>query len=230
MEFSVIAIIFFTVVLFVVIVIIGNIQREKRRKELQAWANKYGLRFNPDYDYSIEERYSQFSCLRQGSGRYAFNVISGELTDRNLLAFDYHYETHSTGPKGQTQTHHHYFSALILQTNLPLKPLFIRPEGFFDKITEFFGMDDIDFESSEFSRTFYIKSPDKKWAYDVIQQSTMEFLLAAPRFTLQFHDRDIMAFRGDTLTTPDFDAALGVIEGIMERLPDYLIRELKGDV
>jgi len=119
--------------------------------------------------------------------------MEGTWSDRHLLAFDYHYETHSTDSKGHRRTNHHHFSAVILASALPLKPLFIRAEGFFDKLTEFVGFDDIDFESAEFSRKFYVKAKDRRWAYDVIHARTMEFLLSMPRFTIQFDRNNVIA-------------------------------------
>ena len=55
--------------------------------------------------------------------------------------------------------------------------LLIRPEGVFDKMAGAFGFDDIDFESAEFSRQFYVKSPDRRFAYDVVNAGMMDFLL-----------------------------------------------------
>ncbi|MFH1737728.1 MAG: hypothetical protein ABIH23_01885 [bacterium] len=221
--------IFAAVALFIIaLVLIGYLGSRARIKELSAWADSKGFRFNPDRDHDMEDRYPDFSCLREGSARYAYNTIQGSQNGRGICAFDYHYETYSHDSKGHRQTHHHHFSAVIANTHLPLKPLFIRKEGFFDKITEFFGMDDIDFESAEFSRNFYVKSPDKRWAYDVISQATMEFLMSAPTFSLQFQGNDIIAYRGSTFSVSDFEDAVNVIEGILNRLPDYLLRELKG--
>lgn len=205
----------------------GYIQAQRRKQELSDWARKLNFQFDPNEDYGFDTRYTQFSCLRQGSNRYAYNRIEGRRNDRPILAFDYHYETYSTDSKGHRQTHHHYFSAVIVHTDLPLKPLLIREESFFDKLTEFVGFDDIDFESNEFSRSFYVKSPDKKWAYDVIHQKTMEFLLNAPRFTLEFSGREIIAYRGRTFSTTDFEHGILVIEELLALLPDYLLRELR---
>ena len=39
------------------------------------------------------------------------------------------------------------------------------------------NFDDIDFESDEFSRKFYVQSSDRKFAYDVLHPRMMEFLL-----------------------------------------------------
>lgn len=216
--------------LVIVLIVFGAMAAAKRRKALQAWATARGFTFSAARDGSFMDRYPGFHCLRRGEGgRYAFNVMRGVDRDRPTVCFDYHYRTSSTDSKGKRKTHHHYFSAAILDTGLPLRPLLIRPEGFFDKITEFFGADDIDFESAEFSRKFFVKSPDKQWAFDVIHQETMEFLLASPRFTLQSAGRNVIVYAGGTFDTNKFDQSLAVVHGLIDRLPDYLLREMKGD-
>ena len=214
--------------LFVTLIIISAFYAAKRREQLAKWAASQGLSFRRDRDHSFDEHYSEFKQLRHGSNRYAHNIMSGEWGDCQLHAFDYHYETRSRSSKGRRRTHHHHFSAIILSTPLPLQPLMIRPEGFFDKITEFFGYDDIDFESAEFSRRFYVKAEDRRWAFDVLHARTMQFLLDAPTFTIQFDRRNIMAWRTNRFKAIDFEQAIGNVTGILDRLPDYLLKQLKG--
>ncbi|MBI4230940.1 MAG: hypothetical protein HY608_08915 [Planctomycetes bacterium] len=210
-------------VIVIPIAVLVAIAAKKRRKDLAAWAAANGFRFRPEKDRSLDDRLPGFSCLHQGRSRYGYNFIEGERDGRGVLAFDYHYVTGS-GKHQQT----HVFSALVLETRLPLKPLFIRPEGFLDKVTEFFGMDDIDFESVEFSRKFYVKSSDKRWAFDVIHQKTMEFLLAHPRHTIEFQGRWVLVRRGEAkFPPPEFGEALTVAEGILERLPESMLKELR---
>lgn len=213
--------------LVIAVAIYGYYQAEQRKKELAEWGAGLGLRFDASKDYSLDQRYHEFDCLLQGSARYGFNHLRGSYRDWPLHAFDYHYETYSTDSKGRRTTHHHYFSALVLLVDLPLRPLSIRPEGFFDKVAAFFGVEDINFESDEFSRTFHVKSPDRQWAYDVLHQATMEFLLHAPRFHVELGIRRAIAFRQSRFSVPDFHAALDLLEGILDRLPNYLLRELK---
>lgn len=199
----------------------------KRRKELLAWAQSKGLVFSAGKNYGMDTRFPELSALRQGENRYACNVMEGDWAGRPVTAFDYHYETYSHDSKGRRQTHHYNFSTVVIGSGLPLKQLFIRPEGLFDKVAEFFGCDDIDFESAEFSRKFYVKANDRKWAYDVIHTRTMEFLLGSPRFTIQFIPMAVAAWRASTFSVRDFEAAAEVIRGILDRLPDYLVKQLK---
>jgi hypothetical protein len=142
-----------------------------------------------------------------------------------VLAFDYHYETHSTDSKGQRQTHHHHFSAVIVGSDVPLKPLLIRPEGFFDRVKGFFGFEDINFESAEFSRKFFVAAPDRKWAYDVLHQRAMEFLLVSPVFSLRFDTQCVIAWRSATFEPAEFTQALTLVRGLLEQIPDFVVKE-----
>jgi hypothetical protein len=197
----------------------------QRRKELTAWAQSNNLRFDPTKDHSFNSRYPAFGCLRQGHRQYAYNITTGSLLGRPFTGFDYHYETYSTDKDGKRQTHHHYFSAAVLGTQIPLRPLLIRPEGFFDKVTEFFGYDDIDFESAEFSRRFYVKAEDKRWAYDVLHARAMQFLLDQPRYTIQFERDCVIIYRSSTFKIEDFEAAAKIVDGLLDQLPDYLVKQ-----
>ncbi len=197
----------------------------QRRKELQSWAKANGFQFDRSRDGSLDGRYAAFGCLHKGSKRYGYNHLMGQWKDRPMHGFDYHYETYSTDSKGRRQTHHHHFSALVLESEMPLEPLFIRPEGFFDRLTEIVGFDDIDFEWSEFSREFYVKAPDQRWAFDVLHQRTMEYLLDSPRFSIEMDGHHVIAFRDSRFSSEDYAAAADVITGLLDRLPDYVVAQ-----
>jgi hypothetical protein len=219
------------VILFIALAIAGVAfgfwQNRKRRQELELIAQRHGWQLNSGKDSSFDDRYGEFSCLKRGSNRYANNILTGSSAGRAFCGFDYHYETHSTDSEGKTQTHHHSFSAVMVETGLPLEPLSIRSESFFDKIGGLFGFDDIDFESDEFSRTFHVKAPNRRWAYDVLHQETMEYLLHAPRFAIEFSGPRVLAQRDSLFKPTDFETALDVIAGIVDRLPKSVLREMK---
>jgi hypothetical protein len=228
MNFLIIVVIFAAIAAAIGFAIWNSRMKDKRRKEMAGWAQVNGLKFLPDRDNSIWLRYQPFKCLQRGEDRYAYNIMVGTSGTRVMSAFDYHYETHSTNSKGQRQTHHHYLSALVVDAGLPLKPLFIRPEGLLDKVTEFVGIEDIDFESAEFSQKFFVKSPDRRWAYDVLHQKTMELMLAYPRFHIDFQGTQVMAYYDNkTFSLGEFGSALKVVTGILDYLPPGVVEELK---
>jgi len=210
------------VILMILGAIYGSRKEKQRSAALGGWAAHHGLSFVPKGqgdDSSFDNRFPAFDCLRQGDRRYAYNIAEGDQDGRGVYAFDYHYRTQSSDSKGRTQYHHHHFSAVVLDSHLALKPLLIRAEGWWDKMTSAFGFDDIDFESAEFSREFYVKAPDRRWAYDVINQKTMEFLLRAPRFSIELAGPHLIIWRGKSLAPAEFEHALGVGEGLLARIP-----------
>jgi hypothetical protein len=210
----------FIVIVIAAIIFIAISAQIKRRKAMLEWAQSRGFTYNRGKIYNLDTQFVSFDCLQQGHSRCAENIITGSLESRSFIAFDYHY---TTGSGKNTQ--HHTMSAVILTSPLILKPLLIRPENFLDKISEFVGFDDIDFESAEFSRKFFVKSPDKRWAYDVINQQMMEYLLAAPVYSICFSMTHIIAWQHKTLSPEGFESAISLINGILDRLPDYLVKQ-----
>ncbi len=210
--------------------VVGARQRAARKAALAAWAAARSLRFRDARDSLFDEHFSNFNCLRQGDDRYAYNIIEGNLDGRALLAFDYHYSTHSSDSKGRRRTHHHHFSAVILQPAHPLRTLHIRPENIFDKIGEFFGANDIDFESAEFSRRFCVKADDRKWAYDVLHARAIEFIMSRPSANIQFDDSAAILWPAGGSDIAGLEASVGTLAGLFDLFPEYLLQELRGPV
>jgi len=210
------------VIFVVVICIFAAIYSAKRRKELMAWAHSKGLSYDRHKRYNMENRFAAFKCFRRGRSRYAYNIMEGNWKERPIAAFDYHYRTGSG-----KNSHDYTFSAVVIETALPLKPLHIRTENLADKLADFVGVSDLEFESAEFNRIFYVKSPDRRWAYDVLHTRTMQFLLDSPRFIIQFAPCHVIAYRSTKFSTQEFEQAAETVSGILDRLPAYLIKQLK---
>lgn len=214
------------IILIVVVAIYGAVQNKRRREELFEWANLHGLRFDSAEYSNLDNDWPAFGCLQSGDNRYAYNISAGDWQGRPLMAFDYHFETHSTDSKGHRHTSSHRFSGAIVESAVPLKPLLIRPEGFFDKIGEFFGHEDIDFESAEFSRKFFVKAEDRKWAYDILHARAIEFLLGRPQYCIQFEPRGAIVWKSALWSAAEFQAAIETVQGLLDGMPEYLVRDL----
>lgn len=209
-------------VLVVAGAIYGSIQARKRREGLFALAQRLNLRFNPDSDYELASQYGFLKELNRGDNRYAANVLSGSYQGKDVLAFDFHYETHSTDSKGHQQTQHHWFSLLIMTLPAAFPVLTIRREGIFTKIAEVFGYQDIKFESAEFSKNFCVRSPDKKFAYDVCNAKMIEYLLGNRDLSVEIENQALAFVFGSRLSVEQFENDLQRLVEIRTRLPDYL--------
>lgn len=196
---------------------------KKRRELLQAWVQAKAWRLETAKIKGLERDYPGLKIFSRGHSRRAKNVISGEYEGRPVRLMDYHYETGS----GKNHTTHNV-GVVILQTDFPVIPLSIRRENPFDKVGEFLGKDDIDFESAEFSRKFYVTANDRKWAYDVIHQRTMDFLLASPSYNIAFGFQEIAVTQTGRFKPDGYDEALALAHGLYDLIPEYVIQQMKG--
>ena len=187
-----------------------------------ALAAKLGLQFNSEKNRSIANQYRFLDKLRAGSNRYAFNILSGKYKENDILIFDYHYETHSTDSKGNSETHHHYFSFFILHLPLIFPELKIGREGFFSKIGQALGYDDIDFESHEFSRKFCVRSKDKKFAYDICNAQMIDYLLSNDDLTIEIENNALAISFDKRLAPEQIEYNLERLINIRSLMPNYL--------
>jgi hypothetical protein len=210
------------IALIIVLAVLGYISAKKRREAMAALAARLGLRFDSNKNRDLASRYRFLDKLRQGSNRYAFNILSGSYKDHDVKLFDYHYETHSTDSKGHRRTHHHYFSFFILRLPVSFPELVIGREGFFSKVAQAFGYDDIDFESHEFSRKFCVRSGDKKFAYDVCNSQMIEYLLSNTDLTIEI-ENDALAISFSRRLSPEhIEPNLNRLISVRSLLPEYL--------
>jgi hypothetical protein len=185
-------------------------------------AAKLGLCFDPNNNRDIAQRYCFLDKLRAGSNRYAFNILSGNYQGHDLTVFDYHYETYSTDSKGHRQTDHYYFSFFILHLPASFPELVIGREGFFSKIAQALGYDDIDFESYEFSRKFCVRSRDKKFAYDVCNARMIEYLLSNTDLTIEIESGALAISFGSRLSPEQIEPNLNRLITVRSLMPEYL--------
>ncbi len=207
------------------------LHEKKRRDALAAVAARLGLGFDPSHDRSHDEQYAHFEIFRRGHSRSAHNTLSGDL---DLLGQrcpvklgDFIYKITTRSGKS-TQTHTYRFSYLIAHLPWPAAPnLLIRKEGVFDKLAGAFGFDDIDFESAQFSRRFHVKSPDKKFAYDVIDPRMMEFLLEHDPACVDIEFGRLCLSDGQRRWEPEqFEKAVHWTRAFLERWPRHVVASL----
>jgi len=211
-------------IIVVVGAIVGDMQQRKRLEGLIGLSRRLNLNFSAMENYGIPDRYDFLKQLAHGDNRYATNVLSGSYQQYEVIAFDYHYET-TTHDKNGTHTEHHWFSFFILTLPAFFPDLTIRRENFFTKVAEVFGYEAIKFESAEFSKTFCVRSPDKKFAYDVCNAQMIEYLLANRDLSVEI-ENNVLALAFTTRLAPEqIEANLQRLVDIRARLPEYLFTQ-----
>lgn len=226
----------FLLPIFLVLIAVGayyaHLKQKQRREALGLLAAELGWQFLPQKDHSHDDQYAHYEIFRHGHSRYAYNTLVGslEIDGKRWPAKmgDFHYQTTSSNGKSTT-THTHLFSYLILELPFVRVPdLLIRREGMFDSIKNLFGFDDIDFESAEFSRRFFVKSSDKRFAYDVIHPGMMEFLLAGDAPTIDAErGRCCMSDGKRTWSPGQCHATLDWARQFFELWPRHVVSQLE---
>ncbi len=209
-----------------VILYFSYLGAQKRREALAALAGRLGLTFDPGDNRALHRRF-RHSAFQKGRSRRGYNALYGTMTLAGRPVYvhmgDYSYVTGS----GKSRQTHRISYATFQLPFVGTPDLLIRKEGIGDKLVGGLGFDDIDFESEEFSRAFWVKSGDKRFAYDVIHPRMMRFLLQGPTPRIEILDDVCLIREGLGRWDPDtFAGAPGWFQAFLELWPEHLTREL----
>jgi len=135
------------------------------------------------------------------------NILEGVFEGRRVCAFQ-------VGSGGRSLG-----SVFILEHERSFPELRIYPEqgGFFGRESR----TDIDLDSVEFTDAFVVKSPDKKFAYDICHPRMMDYLLRNPQFCLVFKRNAFLLWFEGPLRPEHVEPRLRHLLAIRDLLPDY---------
>ena len=206
---------------FFALVVIGVIawsiyHAHERRKALEALAQSLGMTFDKTR-HRLEPTLRDFEAMSLGSDRSRLNELRGRYKERDVRCFDYWCKVQ----QGKQQSIHTRGIVLVrVPTSWP--QLRIVPEHIGHKLADALGADDIDFESQEFSDRFWVRSPDPRFAYDVIHPRMMEYLME-PGLTRWELRGGWLCLWSDSVLSPDETvAALDRATGFVERVPTHV--------
>ena len=206
--------------LVVGLIIWGIVRARQEREALAALAAELGVRFYAEDPWDLPERYGQFDLFDSGHSKRATNVLAGDVDGRSMIAFDYSYKTGS----GKDESTYSY-QALLLGLPILAPHLVLRHESFLDKMAAWVGYENIKFESTEFSRKYYVKCDVPKFAYDIFHARLIEYLLACG-------DAPAMEMRGPLFLVHDSPRGIEGIRRMLQigrevvrSIPEYVLNE-----
>ncbi len=211
--------------LAVVVVVFSYLAAKKRREAMATYAAARGWRFEAEQPLLVDRFTGPPFGL--GFGRRAYNVLYGSHDGRDLVSFDYEYKTQTSNGK-QTTTQVHRFSVLGLSMGVHLPPLSVDPENVLERFVGRLTGNDIDLESEEFNRSFTVACPDRKFASDVLHPQMMEFLLAHRQVGWRFEQDSMLMIAQGRRTPAQIEATIEVMDGITDRVPEFVWLRLKG--
>lgn len=191
--------------------------KRRRRQELAVMATQLGL------TYSYGDVHGclalPFALLRRGEGRGVENVLSGIWQGMEVREFDYWYYEETTDSKGHRTKTYYRFSCAVTEIEAACSPVTLVRENLLTRIADAVGLDDIAFELEEFNREFNVKSKDRRFANDFVDQRMMRFLLDSDRsFGFEACARWLLCF-GKQRRPTELIPLLGTLQRFRERVP-----------
>jgi hypothetical protein len=143
-------------------------------------------------------------------------MVTGDFRGRGMCAFDYTYTT--TTSNGQTTTTCH-----VVALNLPvaLPPLMLTKDS---KLARRLGRD-LELESKAFNDAFRIGCADNRYASAVLHPRMMEWMLHNPGLEWQFAGNALVSWGTGYWTVPDVLARLEAMNGVIELVPSFVLRD-----
>lgn len=189
---------------------------KRRRDDMARLAARLGYRFTPRPRPDLLREYSFLPLFPARAGASAKNLIHGERDGIPVRMLDY------PGPDPVPR------SVVLLEMPGRDFPRFrLRRERPTDRIAAAAGFEDIDFESDEFSRKYYVTCKDRRFAFDVVTARQMEMLLTLDDINIEI-GRFAMAFylaRG--LSPMEIEWLHGIAWRFVENVPGFVL-ERKG--
>src|SRR5262249_48738682 len=155
-------------------------KEQERQAALASFAQQQGFSLT-ERDDSLIGRWGSVRPFDRGYDKRCTSIMTGYWQDRPAVRFDYvfHTDQDHTGAHWHTTRRKvaHRLAITAVQTEKRFPALSVSPEGMFGRMIGKLTNSDIQFEWEDFNRAFTVKSPDRKFASDVITQQMMELLM-----------------------------------------------------
>jgi len=170
-----------------------------------------------------------FDLFRMGDSRIAENVIWGDWHGTSVVLFDYwFYDQSGSGTRRWRSRTSTRFQCVITQADAACYPIVIERETVGSRIAGAFGSgEDVDFESEEFNRTFRVRSPNRRFAFELVDARMMDFLLSAlTGYRFEALGRWLLV-AGPRMQATEIVPLLGTAKEFRDRVPN-VVRSLYG--
>lgn len=222
----------FVIVLIVVVAIVAVVAAVNaygQRKRFEEYATRRGWEYTPS-EHSLAKSFPQMAPFGSGSSRRCTNVLRYRAGEHAGLSFDYSF-TVSRGSGENRSSTTYRFHVVSLDLPHPLPRLTLRPEGMFDGVAKLFGSQDVQFESEEFNRAWFVQSEHLPAAHDLIHPRTMGWLLEPAQRGASFAIEDgvLFTFIKGRQNLENIDPLIGRLAGLLGHVPEFMWQKAQGE-
>jgi len=211
---------------FVAIIALGilfyfhNRKKERERTEqFRAVAAQLAWKFSDEAPLNMIAGLEHFTLFNQGHGKQIKNFMYGEANGVKAAVFDYVFVTGS----GKHRSVHHQSVTYLEPANLRVPYFSLRPEGFFTKIIQAFGYQDIDFgQRPEFSKQYLLRGQDEPAIRQAFNDRLLSFFESYAGTCVDGGGNQLFIFRaGHRFQPQEIQPQLALALNIFALLPRY---------
>jgi hypothetical protein len=151
----------------------------------------------------------------------AGEMLTGAFRDRGVCVLDYSYTTTSSNGQGQTNSTTHDCHLVALSLPVALPPLTLDAESKLARLAR----RDLELESKAFNDAFRITCADNRYASAVLHPRMMEWMLLNPGLRWQLAGNALVSWGDGLWTLPDVLARLEAMNGVIDRIPPFVLRD-----
>lgn len=201
----------FVVVAAVVLTVVREVPKARRRRAEQQWAAERGWQVRGDQ--ALAER--MLGVFGLGSRCTVSHLVAGDYAGRPAMTFEY-------VEAGASASMHVHVVAVSLP--VPLPALRLSPQALTDELAGALGGQDIVFESDDFNRAWRVRAVDGKYAHDVLHPRLMERLLAgdAQGVSVWVVGTDVLCWVPGTADLAAVDERLAVLTAFVDAIPRFV--------
>jgi hypothetical protein len=211
------AVTFLSIAVFVILY-----QRKKERERTEAMrgvASFLQWNFVEVAPWNMIGNLDSFTLFNHGHSKQIKNFMYGEANGVKAAMFDYVYVTGS----GKNRTTHFQTVTYLEPANLRAPYFTLRPEGFFTKIMQAFGYQDIDFgQRPEFSQKYLLRGQDEMAIRQAFNDQLLSFFETYQGTSVDAGNNQLFVFRAEHRCQPqEAQNQLALALTILNLLPRY---------
>jgi len=199
MEFWGILVIF--LIIIGVVIALSTAYENKRTKQLTEIAQSLAMNFTAkDENKEFFHYLKGFRLMKMGSSRTVYNIFDGASEHFNMKMFDYQYNVGG----GKSSSTYNQTVMLIEFNQLELPTFKMKPENFFHRVSNAFGMQDIDFEDyPEFSKQYLLQGQNEAAIRQVFNAELLLFFTVHKGLCLETDNNKLLIYRHGKRISPE---------------------------
>jgi hypothetical protein len=202
---------------------VNYLNAKKRREAFAAFAAQQGFSYQPE-NQALAGQWTG-TPFQTGDHRRVRNVLSGTHQGRQVVAFDYSYQTHTTN-KGRRTTTTHKYGVVVMRLPGALPRLEVTREGLFGgAVANALGFGDLRFESEQFNRSFHVLADDERFGHAVIHPQMMEMLLAQAEVGWRIEGDSLIGWDAGPHSPTEVMNRLQLLQLVTANIPPYVWRD-----